>query len=110
MNTINIFHLNNVSTWLSNSTLRNLRGTLCSLQVLVKEEYIETKASSFCSIFLNRLGLINHIPYETIVSVDLKDDNEVELIFNPDQYLERKLNIYTDSAHNLADAIMREIY
>ncbi len=103
---LNVYH---ASTWLSNSKLRNLRGSLCALRVFVKEEAIETRSSSICSLILNKYGLVNHIPYETIVSVDLKDDNRVELIFNPDKYLERKLNIYTDSADKLVDAILNEM-
>lgn len=106
----NMITIQDASTWLSNPILRNLRGSYCSLRVILRKEYIETRPSAFCSIFLKRFGLVNRIPYDTIVSVDLKEEGFVELIFNEHRYLERKLNIYTNAAGRLAEAIGSEIY
>ena len=98
------------SIWLSNPSLRNIRGTFCSLRVILKKEHLETRPSAFCSIFLKRFGLINSIPYDEIISVDLKNDGLVELIFSENRYLERKLSIYTNAARLIAKVISGKIY
>lgn len=102
---MNNTQIRNVSTWLSTPWLRKLRGLICSVDVHINDNEVETRSGKVCSIVLKRFGIITSIPYENILSVDLKESHRVELIFNEHQYIERKLNIYTDSANSLADLI-----